>query len=72
VRFGEDEVVNLTLKVVAYGGAVTWDVPVERGGTISRSFMGRLRQLGRVMATMGGTFVANPAPVPAAAPSRGR
>jgi alpha-L-fucosidase len=72
VRFGEDEVVNLTLKVVAYGGAVTWDVPVERGGTISRSFMGRLRQLGRVMATMGGTFVANPAPVPAAAPPRGR
>ena len=59
-RFSGDEVVNLTFKVVAYGGAMTWDVPVQRNGLMTGPFLDRLRQLGRAMNTLAATFGAAP------------
>ena len=55
-RFRAREVVDITMKVLAYGGAFTWDVPVERNGRIPRVFMGRLRQLGDTVDTLAVTF----------------
>jgi hypothetical protein len=62
-RFEAPDVVNLTLKVLPYGGAVTWDVPVQRNGLIARDFMERLRHLGATVRTMAATFGA---PMPSA------
>jgi len=55
-RFNEDDVVGISLRVIAYGGAITWDVPVARNGTLSRSFEERLSRLGHVMETLAVTF----------------
>ena len=41
-RFTSEQVVEYTKKVVDFGGAVTWDVPVELDGTISQPFLDQL------------------------------
>ena len=59
-RFPEDEVVSISMRVIAYGGAITWDVPVARNGTLSRAMEGRLNHLGNAIDTLAATFGAEP------------
>jgi alpha-L-fucosidase len=59
-RLTARELVGITTKVLAYGGAFTWDVPVERNGRIPREFMSRLGQLGNTLDTMAVTFGGQP------------
>jgi hypothetical protein len=44
-RFTSQQVVDYTKKVLDFGGAVTWDVPVELNGTISQPFLDQLMTL---------------------------
>ena len=46
-RFKTEEVVAFTEKVVATGGAITWDVPVGRDGSIARPFLEQLSAAAR-------------------------
>jgi hypothetical protein len=59
-RFGDDDVVAISLRVIAYGGAITWDVPVARNGTMPRRFQDRLTHLGKVMDTLAVGFGVGP------------
>jgi len=46
-RFSTDQVVEFTKKIRDYGGAVTWDVPVQLDGTITDQFLEQLTALGK-------------------------
>ncbi|MGH7993376.1 MAG: hypothetical protein ACREDQ_07660, partial [Limisphaerales bacterium] len=46
-RFTTDQVIAFTKKVRNWGGAVTWDVPVELDGTITQPFLDQLEAIGR-------------------------
>lgn len=46
-RFTADQVVAYTKKIRDFGGAVTWDVPVEIDGTITQPFLDQLEALGK-------------------------
>jgi hypothetical protein len=46
-RFTSDQVVGYTKKIRDFGGAVTWDVPVEIDGTITQPFLDQLAALGK-------------------------
>ncbi len=48
-RFTAEQVIGHTRKIREAGGAVTWDVPVELDGTISRAFLEQLTALGKAM-----------------------
>jgi hypothetical protein len=48
-RFTAEQVVEYTKKIVDFGGAVTWDVPVELNGTISQPFLEQLTTLGKAI-----------------------
>ena len=52
-RFTADQVVEYTKKVRDYGGAVTWDVPVELDGTITQPFLDQLSALGKAFPRSG-------------------
>jgi alpha-L-fucosidase len=43
-------VIPWTIKLVQAGGAMTWDVPVQRNGIISDPFMEQLRAIGKAIA----------------------
>lgn len=47
-RFSTEQVVAFTRKIRDFGGSVTWDVPVQLDGTISRPFLDQLAALGNV------------------------
>jgi alpha-L-fucosidase len=66
-RFDAATVAEHTLKVLPYGGALTWDVPVQRNGTLGREYMERLRHLHTTLNTLGRAF-AGAAPRPASTP----
>jgi alpha-L-fucosidase len=55
-RFGGPEIVDFTLKVLPYGGAVTWDIPVERNGRLPPEYMRLLLHLRNTLNTLAGTF----------------
>ena len=42
-------VIPWTRKIVEAGGAVTWDVPIQRSGLISEPFMEQLRVIGKAL-----------------------
>lgn len=44
-RFTPEQIIAYTKKLLAAGGAVTWDVPVETNGTISQPFLDQFRAL---------------------------
>ena len=46
-RFPDELAVGYTKYVNQQGGAMTWDVPIDRHGIIPEAFMKQLRQLGR-------------------------
>lgn len=45
-RFTNEQVIEITRKINAGGGAVTWEVPVDGDGMIPQAFVERLRALG--------------------------
>jgi hypothetical protein len=52
-RFTSEQVVGFSLKVTEAGGAVTWDAPVERDGTLARPFRDQLAAVGRALQSRG-------------------
>ena len=50
-RFTTEQVIEYTRKIREFGGAVTWDVPVELNGAISQPFIDQLTALGKAMAS---------------------
>jgi hypothetical protein len=48
-RFDDAQVIAWSRKAVAAGGAITWDVPVEKGGSIPRPFLDQLSAVGRAL-----------------------
>ncbi len=48
-RFPAEKVAAYTRKVAEYGGALTWDVPVQRNGVIDAAFLEQLKAAGRVL-----------------------
>jgi hypothetical protein len=48
-RFKIEDVVRYTHAVVDAGGAVTWDVPIQRGGTIGDEFVEQLKAVGKAV-----------------------
>lgn len=50
-RFTEEQIVKYSLDINAEGGAVTWDVPPLRDGTISDDFMKQLETIGEALGT---------------------
>ena len=49
-RFTDEQAIAFSRKVAAVGGIITWDVPIQAGGTISKAFYGQLAAIGRAMA----------------------
>jgi hypothetical protein len=44
-RFSKEQIVEWTRKLLSSGGAITWDTPVQPGGTMAPEFVGQLRAL---------------------------
>jgi hypothetical protein len=49
-QWPDDKLVKLTRQVVAKGGVVTYDVPIQKSGLISQPFAEQLRAIGQAMA----------------------
>jgi hypothetical protein len=45
----DEIVIPWTRKIIEAGGAVTWDVPVQRDGLIAGPFMEQLRAIGQAL-----------------------
>lgn len=50
-RFTEEQIIKYSMDINKVGGAVTWDVPPMRNGTISEDFMKQLVKLGQALET---------------------
>ena len=48
-RFTTEQAVEFSQKVVAAGGVITWDVPVQNDGTITQPFMDQLSAIGKAV-----------------------
>jgi alpha-glucosidase len=48
-RFTTEQVVEWSRKITEAGGAVTWDVPIQRSGLISQPFMDQLTAIGKAL-----------------------
>lgn len=48
-RFSTDQVVAWSRKVVAQGGAITWDAPIQTNGRISKPFIDQLTAIGSAL-----------------------
>jgi len=44
-RFGKEQIVDWTRKLLSSGGAITWDTPVQPGGTMAPEFVSQLTAL---------------------------
>ena len=49
-RFSDEQVIGFSRKLWDVGGAITWDVPIQRDGTIAQSFLDQLTAVGRARA----------------------
>jgi hypothetical protein len=49
-RFSAEQVVAWSRKIVDSGGVVTWDAPIQRGGTIAQPFIEQLAAVGKALA----------------------
>ena len=50
-RFKTDDAIVYTKKVIDTGGAVTWDVPIQRDGTIAQPFLDQLKGIGQALSS---------------------
>jgi hypothetical protein len=48
-RFPTEQVITWSTEVGALGGAITWDVPVQAGGTIPPEFIDQLTAIGKAL-----------------------
>jgi hypothetical protein len=48
-RFQTEQVVTWSKKLLASGGAITWDTPVQPGGTMAAEYMEQLTALGKAL-----------------------
>lgn len=48
-RFKVEKALEYTKQVTDFGGAVTWDVPIQLNGTISEPFLEQLRAVGKAV-----------------------
>lgn len=48
-RFEDDQVIETTFRIIAAGGAVTWDVPLNIDGTLQQAFHDQLLALGEAL-----------------------
>ena len=48
-RFTEEQVVAWSRKIRGSGGVITWDVPIQSDGLISRPFMDQLTAVGEAL-----------------------
>ena len=48
-RFKTEEVVEFSKKITGFGGAITWDTPVQLNGTISPAFLEQLAAVGKAL-----------------------
>ncbi len=48
-RFKEEEINRFSQSVINAGGAITWDVPVQKNGTIAPSFLSQLAALNQTL-----------------------
>ena len=46
----DEQIIGFTRQIVAKGGAVTFDVPIQKSGLIRQPFVEQLRSVGRAMA----------------------
>jgi hypothetical protein len=49
-RFTNDVAVAFARKVVAAGGALTWDTPIQKGGTFAPEYIAQLKAIGEALA----------------------
>src|SRR6266516_2204275 len=49
-RFKTEDVVAFSKKLVDVGGAITWDVPIQRDGQIAPPFLDQLSAVGKALA----------------------
>jgi alpha-L-fucosidase len=45
-RFKDEDAITWSRRVIDAGGAVTWDVPIQRDGTMAQSFLDQLTAIG--------------------------
>ncbi len=48
-RFSTEQVVTWSRKISDSGGVITWDVPIQRDGSISQPFMDQLTAIGKAL-----------------------
>jgi Alpha-L-fucosidase len=48
-RFPVDEAIKYSLEVRKVGGAITWDIPVQKNGLISQPFIDQLTAIGKAL-----------------------
>jgi hypothetical protein len=48
-RFTAEQAVAFSLKVAAAGGVITWDAPIQKGGTLAPAFLDQLAAVGRAL-----------------------
>ncbi len=48
-RFSDDVAIAFARKVHAAGGALTWDTPIQKGGTFAPEFVAQLKAIGEAM-----------------------
>lgn len=48
-RFTTDQVVDFTREITSKGAAITWDVPLQRDGTIAKPFLDQLSAIGQAV-----------------------
>ncbi len=45
-RFTSDQAIDFSQKVAAAGGVITWDTPIQKGGTFAPEFLDQLKAIG--------------------------
>ncbi len=49
-RFSDEQIIGFTRDFIAHDGVITWDVPIQPNGLISKPFMDQLTALGKAVA----------------------
>jgi hypothetical protein len=48
-RFTAEQAIAFSQKVTAVGGVITWDTPIQKGGTFAPEFLAKLKAIGEAM-----------------------
>ena len=65
-RFKTEDLIAFSKKLVDVGGAVTWDVPIQRDGSIAAVFVDQLSAIGKALANYQPALSTRPTSRPAA------